>query len=107
MRPTDWSRSYRPDECLAVVAAQAEQLRRACDGAERDFQQLDRIFITTGWDGDPLASAGACLALAERYASVGIRHLVIHWPREKGVFAGDPEVLQRIASDVLPQIRQL
>jgi alkanesulfonate monooxygenase SsuD/methylene tetrahydromethanopterin reductase-like flavin-dependent oxidoreductase (luciferase family) len=105
--PTDFSRSYRPDECLAVVAAQAERLRRACDHAGRDFNELDRIFITTGWAGDPLASAASCLEVAECYARVGITHLVIHWPRESGVYAGDPEVLSLIAETALPQLRQL
>jgi alkanesulfonate monooxygenase SsuD/methylene tetrahydromethanopterin reductase-like flavin-dependent oxidoreductase (luciferase family) len=104
--PIDWSRSYRPDECLAVVRAQTEQLRRACADTGRDFDELDRIFITTGWAGDPLASAAACLDIAERYASVGITHLVIHWPRPSGVYAGDPTVLEEIAG-ALPRIRRL
>jgi len=105
--PTDWSRDYRPDECLAVVAAQAAQLRRACDAAGRDFDALDRIFITTGWAGDPLTSTDACFEIAERYAGAGISHLVIHWPRESGVYAGDPDRLHQVATDALPQIRQL
>jgi alkanesulfonate monooxygenase SsuD/methylene tetrahydromethanopterin reductase-like flavin-dependent oxidoreductase (luciferase family) len=105
--PTDFSRSYRPDECLAIVAAQAERLRRACDEAGRDFDELERIYITTGWAGDPVASPASCLEIAERYASVGITHLVIHWPRESGVYAGDPEALPRIAESALPQIAQL
>jgi alkanesulfonate monooxygenase SsuD/methylene tetrahydromethanopterin reductase-like flavin-dependent oxidoreductase (luciferase family) len=105
--PTDWSRTYRPDECLAVVAEQAERLRRACDEAGRDFDELDRIFITTGWAGDPTASSEACLELARCYARVGISHLVVHWPRESGVYAGDPAVLASIAQEALPAIRAL
>jgi alkanesulfonate monooxygenase SsuD/methylene tetrahydromethanopterin reductase-like flavin-dependent oxidoreductase (luciferase family) len=105
--PMDWARGYRPDECLAVVAAQVEGLRRACDEAGRDVDGLDRVFVAAGWAGDPLAGAGACLRMAECYAGVGITHLVVHWPRESGVYAGDPEVLHRIAADALPGIREL
>jgi alkanesulfonate monooxygenase SsuD/methylene tetrahydromethanopterin reductase-like flavin-dependent oxidoreductase (luciferase family) len=105
--PADWSRSGPLDESVAAVAAQAGQLRRACDQAGRDFDRLDRIFIATGRAGDPLESAGACLAIAERYARAGITHLVVHWPRESGVYAGRPETLHHIASDALPQVRQL
>lgn len=105
--PTNWSRSYRPDECLAVVAEQADRLRRACEEAGRDFEELDRIFLTTGWAGDPTASADACLELAQSYARVGISHLVVNWPRESGVYAGDPAVLSSIAEEALPAIRAL
>ena len=107
MGPTDWSRGYRPDECLAAVADQTAQFRRACAAARRDADQVERIFVSTGWAGDPLASPRACLELAERYAAVGITELVLHWPRAHGVYAGDPAVLQGIAAKVLPRIREL
>jgi alkanesulfonate monooxygenase SsuD/methylene tetrahydromethanopterin reductase-like flavin-dependent oxidoreductase (luciferase family) len=105
--PTDFSRAWRPEECLAEVAAQVERLRRACDEAGRAFAGLDRIFVTTGWAGEPLAGAGQCLEIAERYAAAGITHLVIHWPREHGVYAGDPRALARIAREALPRIHGL
>ncbi|CAM3727222.1 LLM class flavin-dependent oxidoreductase [Kibdelosporangium persicum] len=107
MGPTDFSRDYRPDECLAIVTAQTEALRRACDRAGRAMTDLDRIFVTTGWAGDPLRSASDCLALAERYAKAGITHLVVHWPRESGVYAGDPAVLHDIAATALPAVHEL
>lgn len=107
MGPTEWSRGYQPDECLAVVAGQMTRFRRACGEAGRDADQIDRIFVTTGWAGDPLASPQACLELAERYAAVGMTELVIHWPRAHGVYAGDPAVLHGIAAEVLPRIREL
>nr|WP_052477635.1 LLM class flavin-dependent oxidoreductase [Kibdelosporangium sp. MJ126-NF4]CEL13016.1 Coenzyme F420-dependent N5,N10-methylene tetrahydromethanopterin reductase and related flavin-dependent oxidoreductases [Kibdelosporangium sp. MJ126-NF4]CTQ98702.1 Coenzyme F420-dependent N5,N10-methylene tetrahydromethanopterin reductase and related flavin-dependent oxidoreductases [Kibdelosporangium sp. MJ126-NF4] len=107
MGPTDWSRDYRPDECLSVVTEQTQMLRRACDRVDRSFDDLDRIFVTTAWAGDPLRSASDCLALAEAYAKAGITHLVVHWPRESGVYAGDPSVLHDIAADVLPVVHEL
>lgn len=105
--PTDFSRDHGPEECLAVVAAQADELRRACDRIGRDFTALDRVFIATGWAGDPLRSPEACLRLAERYAAAGMSHLVLHWPRESGVYAGEPDALHRIAEAALAGIRQL
>jgi alkanesulfonate monooxygenase SsuD/methylene tetrahydromethanopterin reductase-like flavin-dependent oxidoreductase (luciferase family) len=107
MGPTDWSRDYTPDECVAVVATQSELCRRACDRAGRDFAELERIFVTTGWAGDPLRGPDACLELAERYAKVGITHLVVHWPRPSGVYAGDPAMLTEIAATALPRIHEL
>ncbi len=88
-------------------AGQADRLRRACEEAGRDFEELDRIFIATGWAGDATASADACLELAQAYARVGISHLVLNWPRESGVYAGDPAVLWSIAEEALPAIRAL
>jgi alkanesulfonate monooxygenase SsuD/methylene tetrahydromethanopterin reductase-like flavin-dependent oxidoreductase (luciferase family) len=107
MGPTDWSRAYRPDECLAVVAAQVGQFRRTCVENGRDADEVDRIFVSTGWAGDPLRTPLACLELAERYAAAGITHLIVHWPRASGVYAGDPQVLREIASQALPRIRRL
>jgi len=107
MGPTDWSRSYRPEECLAVVADQTARLHRCCAEAGRDAGEVARVFVSTGWAGDPLASPKACLELAERYAAVGITDLVLHWPRPDGVYAGDPAVLEGIAAEVLPRIHQL
>lgn len=105
--PVNWWGDYQPDECLSVVAGQAEQLRRACAEADRDFSVMDRIFIATGMGGNPLESADSCLRIAERFAGAGMTHLVIHWPRDSGVFAGDARVLTDIATKVLPQIRDM
>jgi alkanesulfonate monooxygenase SsuD/methylene tetrahydromethanopterin reductase-like flavin-dependent oxidoreductase (luciferase family) len=107
MGPTDWSRGYRPQECLDIVAAQADRLREECARVGRDPGGLEKIFVSTGWAGDPLASPGACLALAERYAALGITELVLHWPRADGVYAGDPDVLGAIADEALPRIHEL
>lgn len=107
MGPTNWSRDYRPGECRSIVAGQTAMLNRACDEAGRDMADLERLFITTGWAGDPLKTAGTCLDMAEQYAEVGITHLIVHWPRESGVYAGDPTMLHEVAAEVLPAIHQL
>jgi alkanesulfonate monooxygenase SsuD/methylene tetrahydromethanopterin reductase-like flavin-dependent oxidoreductase (luciferase family) len=107
MGPTDWSRGYQPEECLAVVTAQLRRFCRACEQAGRDVNLIERIFVSTGWAGNPLASPQACLKMAEQYAAAGITDLILHWPRQSGVYAGDLQVLHDIAVSVLPRVRQL
>jgi alkanesulfonate monooxygenase SsuD/methylene tetrahydromethanopterin reductase-like flavin-dependent oxidoreductase (luciferase family) len=105
--PADWLGGYTPDECHAAVVDQIGELERACDRAGRDFSELERILIATPMCGDPLSSAESCLRIAERYAAAGMTHLIIHWPRESGPYAGDPRVLEEIADSVLPRIHEL
>ncbi|TYC10519.1 LLM class flavin-dependent oxidoreductase [Actinomadura decatromicini] len=107
MGPTDWSRTHEPAGCLAAATEQMARFRTACARAGRDPGDLDRIFVSTGWAGDPLASPKACLEMAERYAAAGFTDLIVHWPRPSGVYAGDPAMLDRIAEEVLPQIHRL
>lgn len=105
--PVDWLGEHTLDQCLAAVAEQARRLAWECDRAGRDYARLDRMFIATPMSGDPQRSAADCLRLAERAAEAGMTHLIIHWPREDGIYAGDPRVLADIAADVLPQVHRL
>lgn len=105
--PADWLGGYTPEECHATVARQVDELRRACDAADRDFDTMERIIIATPMCGNPLESAAACLRMAERYAKIGMTGLVIHWPRESGIYAGDERVLEDIAVTALPQLAEL
>jgi alkanesulfonate monooxygenase SsuD/methylene tetrahydromethanopterin reductase-like flavin-dependent oxidoreductase (luciferase family) len=105
--PANWLGGYTPQQCLATVADQLVELEQACDRAGRDFRALERIMIATPMCGDPLASAKSCLRIAEQYAEIGMSHLVIHWPRDSGVYAGDERVLEDIATEVLPRIAAL
>ncbi|MEV6401035.1 LLM class flavin-dependent oxidoreductase [Streptomyces sp. NPDC051907] len=105
--PTDWARGFTPEECLEAVAAQVVALREACERAGRDAAELDRIFVVTDPAGDFLSSPDAYLKMAERYAQAGITHLVLHAPREEGVYAADPESLHRIAAEALPVAREM
>jgi alkanesulfonate monooxygenase SsuD/methylene tetrahydromethanopterin reductase-like flavin-dependent oxidoreductase (luciferase family) len=105
--PADWLGNYTIDECVAAVASQLDELRHACESNGRDLDELDRILIATGMCGNPLESPGKCLEIAERFAAVGMTHLVVHWPRESGLYAGDPRKLEQIAATALPQIHEL
>jgi endonuclease IV len=37
-----------------------------------------------------------------RAEALGFDEVVVHWPRDDGVYAGDVAVLERVAADVLP-----
>jgi alkanesulfonate monooxygenase SsuD/methylene tetrahydromethanopterin reductase-like flavin-dependent oxidoreductase (luciferase family) len=105
--PTDFSRRWQPEECLALVARQIEMFREACAGAGRNPETVAKIFVSSGWAGNPLASPEACLELAEQYAALGITELVLNWPRSADPYAGDPDVLAEIAAKALPRIHEL
>lgn len=105
--PADFSRSYTPEEFHAAVLAQLDGLHRACDRAGRDPASVERILVTTDMTGEVLRSTDHFVAVAERYARCGITHLVVHWPRESGVFAGRVDVLEDISRDALPHVRRL
>jgi len=77
-----------------------DRLNEACARGDRAPEDLDRLALV-GFRDNPLASFQAFQDTAERYAELGFTDLVVHWPRAEGVFQGEPEVLERIASEVL------
>jgi alkanesulfonate monooxygenase SsuD/methylene tetrahydromethanopterin reductase-like flavin-dependent oxidoreductase (luciferase family) len=105
--PANWMGGYTAEECLAAVTKQLRQLRQAGERLGRNVEVMDRIMIVTPMAGDPLTSTKECLRIAEDYAGIGMTHLVIHWPRQSGIYAGDERVLHDIAAEVLPQLATL
>lgn len=105
--PANWLGGYTAEECLAAVTEQVTELRRSCDRAGRDFTGMERIMIATPMCGNPLESAKTCRRIAEQYAEAGMTHLVIHWPRASGMYAGDERVLRDIVGEALPAIASL
>ncbi|MFD8940106.1 LLM class flavin-dependent oxidoreductase [Streptomyces sp. NPDC059578] len=105
--PKNWAKGFTPEECLDAVTAQVAALRHACSRHGRKFGEMDRIFVVTPSAGDFLSSSSAFLAQAERYAKAGITHLVLHAPREHGIYTADPDILHRIADEALPEVRHL
>jgi len=105
--PPAFPEGVTPASCLAAVRDQTDRLRAACEAVDRDADEIDRIFVVTPAAGDPLASPESFEEMAVDYAKAGITHLVIHWPRAEGVYAGDPAMLERVAGEVLPRVRAL
>ncbi len=105
--PANWLAGHTIDECFSEVTSQAAMLRAACDEEGRSTAEVDRIMLATPMCGDPLSSAGAFLALAERAAEVGMTDLVVHWPRTSGIYAGDPRAVERIVPAILDKVHGL
>jgi len=81
-----------------IVAEQMRRLRSECDGAGRDFESLDRVFLIGNTETRPLRSIDEFLRFAERYASMGFTDIVFHHPRlNDPVWADDPAVVSAIA----------
>ncbi|MBJ7002380.1 LLM class flavin-dependent oxidoreductase [Streptomyces griseofuscus] len=105
--PRNWAKGFTPEECLGAVTNQVTALREACSRHGREFADMDRIFVVTPYAGDFLSSPDAFRAQAQRYAKTGITHLVLHAPREQGIYAADPDILHRIADEALADVRGL
>ncbi|WP_431947450.1 LLM class flavin-dependent oxidoreductase [Micromonospora marina] len=105
--PADVSRSYRPEEFLAEVRRQADAFSRECERIGRSAAAVDRILVTTDMTGDLLAAPEVFVEYAERYAAIGVTDLVVHWPRESGVYAGERRALEAVAEKALPHVHCL
>lgn len=105
--PPDLSRSYPPDELLAITRGQVDSLRTACQRTGRDMTEIDRIFVVTDMSVQALRSGMSFVEFGQAYAAIGITHLVVHSPRAQGIFANDPRMLDRIAEHALPRLRDL
>lgn len=106
--PTDhWSQRYEPGDYPKIVSRQAENLRRACDEVGRDFDDIDRMFIAVSGSGDPLRDTGSFTRMAQDYRRVGMTDFIVHWPRLKGIYAGPPDAVERIAEEGLREVHDM
>lgn len=105
--PPDLSGKYTPEDVREIVGQQLTELSRACERAGTDFDGMAKIYATTGYTGDFLESPEKFLRTAESYAAAGVTELVVHWPRESGVYAADFATFEKIAEEALPRIRRL
>jgi hypothetical protein len=93
-----------PDDTYEVVRAQMERLRAACDDAGRDFVSIDKVLLCGLTSERPLDSMDAFVEWAGRYGELGITEVVVHWPVPHSVFAADPGIFERIATEGLAQL---
>jgi len=105
--PADWLGEYTLDECVGKVREQVAALERRCEEIGRPTDEIERVFLATPMVGNPLQSSDTCLRLAEALATVGINHLVVHWPRADTIYTGDSRVLGQVAERVSGEIRNL
>ncbi|HKT03432.1 MAG TPA: LLM class flavin-dependent oxidoreductase [Rugosimonospora sp.] len=72
--------------------------------AGRDGAAIDRLLSLDAAPVFSLSSAGFFAESAARAAALGFTDVITHWPRESGWYAGSEDVLETVASEVLPAL---
>ena len=89
-----------------IVRRQIVELAEACERAQRDPGRIARIYLIGNTEERPLANVDAFRSFAERYAELGFSDLVFHHPRSDDPVWNEPEeIVEQIATDVLPHLR--
>ena len=94
-----------PDRAYEVVRSQMARLEGACTDAGRTYTSIDKVLLQGMTSERPLDSVEAFVAWAGRYKELGMSEVVVHWPVPDSVFAADPDVFERIATEALPQLQ--
>ncbi|MGW4382114.1 LLM class flavin-dependent oxidoreductase [Kitasatospora sp. NPDC004531] len=92
------------EQAPEVIARQLGKLTSACEAAGRDVGELEKLLLQGSTAEKPLQSLNAFVDWAGRYQELGITELVIHWPVPDSIFATDPDVFERIATEGLDQL---
>jgi alkanesulfonate monooxygenase SsuD/methylene tetrahydromethanopterin reductase-like flavin-dependent oxidoreductase (luciferase family) len=90
------------NEWWAALAQLGGRLDQALAAAGRDSTTLERHLNLDSSPQFALSSAGAFEEMAGRAGQLGFTDVITHWPRPDGPYAGDPSVLETVASQVLP-----
>ena len=88
----------------SIVATQVENLTAACEAVGRDVGELEKVLLVSSRHQRPMQSLDAFVDWAGRYRDLGITEIVVHWPVADSVFATDPGVFERIATEALAQL---
>jgi alkanesulfonate monooxygenase SsuD/methylene tetrahydromethanopterin reductase-like flavin-dependent oxidoreductase (luciferase family) len=89
-----------------AVRSQLDGLEAACTALGRAFGPMEKVLLQSPGGDRPLASLDAFVDWAGYYRDLGITELVVHWPVPDSVFATDPGVFERIATEGLPQLER-
>jgi alkanesulfonate monooxygenase SsuD/methylene tetrahydromethanopterin reductase-like flavin-dependent oxidoreductase (luciferase family) len=87
-------------EGATVARRQLDQFVEACDAEGRDPATVDKLVLTGSRLDGGLESEDSFDAVVEAYRDAGFTDLVVHWPRPSEPYAGDEEILERIAPGV-------
>jgi alkanesulfonate monooxygenase SsuD/methylene tetrahydromethanopterin reductase-like flavin-dependent oxidoreductase (luciferase family) len=82
-----------------------DQIRRfedACLEVDRDPTTIRKLALL-GFEERPLASVESFRDAVGRFEEMGFTDLAVHWPRVQEPFAGVPDILEAISSDLAPQ----
>lgn len=92
------------EQAPGVVERQLRAVREACERRGRDFGDLRKVLLQGSTAERPLESVDAFIHWAGTYRELGIDELVIHWPVPDSIFASDPAVFERIATEGMAQL---
>jgi alkanesulfonate monooxygenase SsuD/methylene tetrahydromethanopterin reductase-like flavin-dependent oxidoreductase (luciferase family) len=93
------------DQWWAALAKLGGRLDEALVSAGRGSATLERHLNLDSSPQFALSSAGAFEEMVGRAGELGFTDVITHWPRPDGPYAGDVGVLEKVASEVIPQFR--
>jgi alkanesulfonate monooxygenase SsuD/methylene tetrahydromethanopterin reductase-like flavin-dependent oxidoreductase (luciferase family) len=93
-------------EWFDAVGALSERLTKTLADAGRDAEGFGRYLNLDSSPQFSMESAGAFEDLVGRAAELGFTDVISHWPRPEGVYAGRREVLEQVATEVIPRLRR-
>ncbi|MDQ1642994.1 MAG: hypothetical protein QOJ90_2345 [Actinomycetota bacterium] len=99
-RPEDGEQQW-----WAGVSGAAGRLDGILAEAGRDAGSVERYLSVDSSGAFGLSSVEHLRDVLGRAESLGFDEVAVHWPRVDGVYAGDHAVLERVATDVLPELR--
>jgi alkanesulfonate monooxygenase SsuD/methylene tetrahydromethanopterin reductase-like flavin-dependent oxidoreductase (luciferase family) len=85
-----------PDDCLASVTQQVQQLESSCASTGRDPREVRRVLLVGASQEPWFSSVDSFVDLAHRYAAIGITDIVMHAPQKVTIYHHDPVVFERI-----------
>ena len=95
------------EEWWTAVRLLVAQMERTLAAEGRDPATLDRYLSLDAAPVFSLSSPDFFADAVARAADLGFTDVITHWPRESSWYAGDEEVLVRVATELLPELRRL
>jgi alkanesulfonate monooxygenase SsuD/methylene tetrahydromethanopterin reductase-like flavin-dependent oxidoreductase (luciferase family) len=104
-------RGVEPQDVLGVVRGRNEMLSEYCEKIGRDPGEITRSLLVYGRASieAPFASVAAFEDFVGQYREIGIEEFVFYYPPEEwypGSVAGENEVFERVAREVIPAMRK-
>jgi alkanesulfonate monooxygenase SsuD/methylene tetrahydromethanopterin reductase-like flavin-dependent oxidoreductase (luciferase family) len=93
-----------PDLWWATLPDAVGRLDDAITAAGREPGDVERYLSVDASGAFALDSVEALRDVLGRAGQLGFAEVVVHWPRPEGVYAGEERVLERVATDVLPEL---
>ena len=93
------------DQWWAAVAELGTRLDEALATAGREPATVARYLSLDSSPQFALASVGTFEEMVGHAGQLGFTDVITHWPRPDGPYAGDVSVLEKVASQVIPQFR--